>query len=78
MLIPLAMNIAGQIGADPLIAGLVVAMTSTNTFMLPTTHQVNALTMQPGGYKTTDYMRFGSGVMVLFIVILMTMITLFY
>ena len=77
LLVPLAMNIASQIGADPLIAGLVVAMTSTNTFMLPT-HQVNALTMQPGGYKTTDYMRVGSGVMVLFIVILMTMITLFY
>ena len=70
------MNIAGQIGADPILAGLIVAISSINTFILPT-HQVNALIMQPGGYKTKDYMRVGSGVMVLFIVILMIMITLF-
>lgn len=77
LLVPLAMTLAGQVGADPKIAGLVVAISSINTFILPT-HQVNALIMQPGGYKTTDYMRVGSGVMVLFIVILMTMLALFY
>ncbi|MBI5578458.1 MAG: hypothetical protein HY895_04825 [Deltaproteobacteria bacterium] len=66
-----------QVGADPQIAGLVVAISSINTFMLPT-HQVNALIMQPGGYKSADYMRVGSGVMVLFIVILITMPALFY
>ena len=77
LLVPLAMNLASQIGADPKIAGLVVAISSINTFILPT-HQVNALIMQPGGYKTSDYMRVGSGVMVLFIVILMAMLALFY
>ncbi len=77
LLVPLAMNLAIQIGADPKIAGLVVAISSINTFILPT-HQVNALIMQPGGYKTSDYMRVGSGVMVLFIVILMGMLSLFY
>jgi len=77
LLVPLAMNMAAQIGADPKIAGMVVAIASINTFILPT-HQVNALIMQPGGYKTTDYMRVGSGLMVLFLVILMTMLTLFY
>jgi len=77
LLVPLAMNLATQIGADPRIAGLVVAISSINTFILPT-HQVNALIMQPGGYKTSDYIRVGSGVMVLFIVILMSMLALFY
>ena len=77
LLVPLAMNLAIQIGADPKIAGLVVAISSINTFILPT-HQVNALIMQPGGYKTTDYMRVGSGLMVLFLVILMAMLALFY
>jgi len=48
-----------------------------NTFIL-STHQINALLMQPGGYKTADYMRVGSGLMVLFLVILMTMLVLFY
>ena len=77
LLVPLAMNMAVQVGADPKIAGLVVALASINTFILPT-HQVNALTMQPGGYKTSDYMRVGSPMMVLFIAILMGMLGLFY
>jgi len=77
LLVPLAMNMASQIGADPKVAGLVVAIASINTFILPT-HQVNALIMQPGGYKTSDYMRVGSGLMVLFLLILMTMLYLFY
>ncbi len=77
LLVPIAMNLASQIGADPKIAGLVVAISSINTFILPT-HQVNALIMQPGGYKNIDYMRVGSGMMVLFLAILMTMLTFFY
>ncbi len=77
LLVPIAMNLAMQIGADPKIAGMVVAIASINTFILPT-HQVNALIMQPGGYKTTDYMRVGSGMMVLFFIILMAMLKLFY
>lgn len=77
LLVPLAMNMASQVGADPRIAGMVVAVASINTFILPT-HQVNALIMQPGGYKTTDYIRVGSGFMLLFIVILMTMLAVFY
>ncbi|MEA3468581.1 MAG: SLC13 family permease [Thermodesulfobacteriota bacterium] len=77
LLVPIAMNLASQVGCDPRIAGMVVAVASINTFMLPT-HQVNALIMQPGGYKTTDYMRVGSGMMVLFLVILMSMLYLFY
>ena len=77
LLVPLAMTMAYQVGADPRIAGMVVAVASINTFILPT-HQVNALIMQPGGYKTTDYIRVGSGFMLLFLVILMTMLGLFY
>ena len=77
LLVPLAMSMAYQVGADPRIAGLVVAVASINTFILPT-HQVNALIMQPGGYKTTDYIRVGSGFMVLFLVILMTMLSVLY
>jgi di/tricarboxylate transporter len=77
LLVPLAMNMASQVGADPRIAGMVVAVASINTFILPT-HQVNALIMQPGGYKTTDYIRVGSGFMLLFAVIFMTMLVVFY
>jgi len=36
-----------------------VAVSASNTFILPT-HQVNALIMRPGGYRTKDYMRAGT------------------
>lgn len=70
LMIPLAMNMASSIGTDPLIAALVVAVSASNTFILPT-HQVNALIMRPGGYRTKDYMRAGLGMTVLYTGVLM-------
>jgi di/tricarboxylate transporter len=59
------------------IAGIVVAVASINTFILPT-HKVNALILQPGGCKTTDYIRVGSDFTLLFIAIFMIMLAFFY
>ncbi len=70
LMIPLAMNMAASIGADPLVAALVVAVSASNTFILPT-HQVNALIMRPGGYKTKDYIKAGLGMTVLYTGVLM-------
>jgi len=70
LMIPLAMNMAATIGTDPMIAALVVAVSASNTFILPT-HQVNALIMRPGGYRTKDYMRAGIGMTILYTVVLM-------
>jgi len=77
LMVPLAMNMAGAAGADPRIAALVVAVACSNTFILPT-HQVNALIMRPGGYKTKDYFRAGAGMTVLYLVVMMASIALFY
>ena len=68
LLVPLAMNLATQIGADPRIAGLVVAISSINTFILPT-HQVNALFMSPGGYRNADYLKAGGLMTSVFLII---------
>ena len=67
-MVPLAMNMGMQIGADPRIMALTVAVAASNTFILPT-HQVNALVMRPGGYKTIDYMKAGVGMTVLYLII---------
>ena len=70
LMIPLAMNMASSIGTDPMIAALVVAVSASNTFILPT-HQVNALIMRPGGYRTKDYIRAGLGMTALYTGVLM-------
>lgn len=77
LMIPLAMNMAADIGSDPLVAALVVAVSASNTFILPT-HQVNALIMRPGGYRTKDYMRAGLGMTVLYTGVLALSLKVFY
>lgn len=77
LMIPLAMNMAASIGANPSVAAMVVAVSASNTFVLPT-HQVNALIMRPGNYKTKDYMRVGFGMSVLYVSVLMAGISVFF
>lgn len=77
LLVPLAMTMAIKAGADPRLTALVVALSASNTFILPT-HQVNALIMRPGGYKTIDYTKAGAGMTILFLVVMLTMLYLFY
>lgn len=77
LMIPLAMNMALECGADPRMAALLVALCASNTFILPT-HQVNALVMRPGGYRVYDYIRAGSGMTVIFICVVIFMLSAFY
>jgi di/tricarboxylate transporter len=77
LLVPLAVNIAIGVGADPAVFALTVAIATSNSFLIPT-HQVNALIMGPGGYRVPDFIRAGSIMTVLFLVVLMLMMTLMF
>lgn len=77
LMVPLSMNMAVAAGADPRMAALVVAVACSNTFVLPT-HQVNALIMRPGGYRTVDYFKAGTGMTILYLIVMMASIYLFY
>ncbi len=68
LLVPLAANVAVGLDADPRAFGMMVAISASNSFILPT-HQVNALFMGPGGYRVADYVRSGSALSVLFLLI---------
>ncbi|MGE4504934.1 MAG: SLC13 family permease [Desulfovibrionaceae bacterium] len=69
LLVPLAVDMAHQCGADPRMAALVVGLAASNSFLLPT-HQVNALYMGPGKYTTMDFLKAGLPMTVLFLVVL--------
>ena len=77
LLIPLGISIASQIGVDPRVAAIVVGLGVSNSFILPT-HQVNALYMGPGEYRTRDYIRIGGGLAIIYIIILVAMTYFFY
>ena len=77
LLVPLCMNMAVMAGADPRMAALVVGLSASNTFILPT-HQVNALIMRPGGYRTIDYAKAGAPLTLIFLSVELAVIYLFY
>jgi di/tricarboxylate transporter len=77
LLVPLCMNMALMAGCDPRMAALVVGLSASNTFVLPT-HQVNALVMRPGGYRTLDYAKAGSIMTLLFLTVELTALYFFY
>jgi di/tricarboxylate transporter len=77
LLVPLVVELARAIGADPRLAALVVGLAASNSFMLPT-HQVNALYMGPGSYTSMDFLKAGTPLSVLFLLVLTAVIYLFY
>jgi di/tricarboxylate transporter len=77
LLVPLAVNIAVYVGADPALYALIVALATSNSFILPT-HQVNALIMGAGGYSTADFIRAGSIMTVLFLVVMLSVVNLVF
>ncbi len=77
ILVPIAISIAITIGANPTMYALIVALSTSNAFILPT-HQVNALIIGPGGYRVADFVRVGSGMSVLFLVVMLTVVNLIF
>ena len=77
LLVPLAVNIAIGVGANPAVFALTVAIATSNSFLIPT-HQVNALIMGPGGYRVPDFMRAGGIMTVLFLVVSLFMLNLVF
>ncbi len=77
LLVPLAVNIAVGIGANPAVFALTVALATSNSFLIPT-HQVNALIMGPAGYKVPDFMRAGGIMTLLFLIVLIPMMNLIF
>lgn len=73
LLVPIAINLALAVGADPAIFALTVAVSTSNSFLIPT-HQVNALIMGPGNYRVIDFLRVGGIMTVLFLVVSLLML----
>lgn len=77
LLVPLAINIAIGVDANPAVFALTVALSTSNSFLIPT-HQVNALIMGPGGYRVADFMKAGGFMTIMFLVVEIIMLNLLY
>ena len=74
---PLVINMGQIAGIDPRPLVLLVAISSGNSFVLPT-HQVNALFKTSGGYRNLDYLRAGGVLTILFTIVVVLLFYFFY
>lgn len=77
LLVPIAINIALATGGNPAVYALLIALATSNAFILPT-HPVNALIMGPGGYKVRDFVRVGGFMSVLYMVVMLAGLNLLF
>ncbi len=77
ILVPIAISLALATNGDPMMYALIIGLSTSNAFIIPT-HQVNALIMGPGGYSVKDYVRVGSIMSVLFLVVMLLVLNLMF
>jgi len=73
IVIPLALKAAQLTGIDPHPLAMAVALGCSLAFIIPVSHPVNVMVMNPGGYQFKDFVRVGFPLTVLaFIAIVIT------
>jgi di/tricarboxylate transporter len=74
VMVPIAIQSAQQIGADPRSLTMGVALATSMAFVTPLGHPVNILVMGEGGYRFRDYLRVGLPLTILlFLVVLLVL-----
>ena len=70
IMVPLGVQMAIQLGADPRLFAMLIALSASNAFLFPT-HQANALIAGPGRYHIKDFLRAGIGMTLIYIFVVM-------
>jgi len=78
LMIPVAVDAAGQMGADPFSFLLAVMFAAATSFMTPVGYQTNLMVYGPGGYRFTDFLRVGGPLQLLLAVVATTGIALLW
>ena len=69
LMLPVAVDAAGSLGATPFSFLLVVMFASATSFMTPVGYQTNLMVYGPGGYKFTDFVKVGGPLQLLLAVV---------
>lgn len=77
VLVPVALELAYNVGADPRMYALIVAIAASNSFLMPM-QQANALITGPGGYRMMDFIKAGSGMTLLYWLVMLLVINLLF
>jgi di/tricarboxylate transporter len=69
LMIPVAIDTADAIGADPFSFVLAVTFAASTAMLTPIGYQTNLMVYGPGGYKFTDFFRLGAPLQVLLTIV---------
>ncbi len=76
--VPMAINIALASGGNPSVYALIVAISTSNTFIMPSANPVIMIVAGPGGYRRRDFLRVGIPLTVLMLVVLLLSVNLVF
>ncbi|RDS82964.1 SLC13 family permease [Dyella monticola] len=74
MMVPVAISVAVATGGNPSAYALIVAVSSSNTFLLSSGHPALMMVTGPGDYRSRDFLR--AGVPLTFIVLVITLVAI--
>ncbi len=66
LMVPVALSVANSMGVDSFPLILTVAFAAAASFLTPMGYKTNAMVYGPGGYRFTDYIKFGAPLKVIF------------
>ncbi|GAA0265042.1 SLC13 family permease [Halobacterium noricense] len=78
LMIPVAVEAALEVGANPFAFVLAVTFAASTAFMTPVGYQTNLFVYGPGGYKFSDYVRVGMPLQLLLSVVTVAGIAFFW
>ena len=77
LLAPVAIETAAQLGFSPHTMMMAVTLAASAAFMTPFSHKANLLVMGAGGYRAVDYIRVGTPLTIVVVVLLVFLVPKF-
>jgi di/tricarboxylate transporter len=78
LLAPVVLDTADQLGLSPYPLMMGVSLAASAAFMTPFSHKANLLVMGAGGYRSSDYLKVGTPLTLLLLVLLVVLVPVFF
>ena len=78
MMVPMAINIALASNGNPAVYALIVAISTSNSFIIASANPVLTIVAGPGGYRARDFLRVGLPLTVLLLVVMLVTVNLVF